>query len=105
MAMRLVGAVVVSVTLACSLILAQDKKPTELQVAEAKLIKLQLEYLELQKQLATCQQQVVGGSAKVHEEKILKAVEAKPGQKFDWNTMTVTPVPTAPSAETPKNKP
>lgn len=70
-----------------------EKKPTEVEVLEAKIIKLQLEYLELQKQFVGCQTQLVGAAAKQHEDKILKSSEAKPGQKFDWATFTLTPVP------------
>lgn len=71
----------------------EEKKPSELQMVKAQLIKLQLEYLEIQKNLATCQQQTLATTARTYEAEILKSIDAKPGQKFDWNTMTVTPVP------------
>jgi hypothetical protein len=74
----------------------EEKKPSEAQMVKAQLVKLQMEHLELQKQFATCQQQIVAGTARTTEQEILKAIDAKPGQKFDWNTMTVTPVPTTP---------
>lgn len=83
----------------CGILIAQDaiteKRPTDLQLTQTQLVKLQIEYLELQKKFATCQQNVLTSTAKNLEEAILKTVEAKPGQKFDWNTNTVTSAPVA----------
>lgn len=79
---------------------SETSKPSDIQVLEAKVIKLQMENFELQKQFAACQQQILAGVARNHEESILKSVGAKPTQKFDWNTMTVTPTP-SPSTQKP----
>jgi hypothetical protein len=97
---KIAGTVVVLLVLWFSTIFGQnqtEKKPTEVQLLKAQLVKLQMEHLELQREYASCRQQNLAGVARSTEEDILKSVDAKPGQKFDWNTLTVTPVPPQPA--------